>query len=85
MNFVTSLLPALAAISLTWVPAGAVDTRKLEMTMSIGGKPYNVVAEPFASWQLASEGQVSLDQKFNIQPDGKSGLIQVKIAPGAKG
>ena len=85
MNFVKSLLPALAAISLTWSPAGAVDTRKLEMTMNIGGKPYSVVAEPFASWQLASEGQVSLDQKFNIQPDGKSGLIQVKIAPGAKG
>ncbi len=85
MNFVKSLLPALVATTLTWLPAGAVDTRKLEMTMNIGGKPYDVVAEPFASWQLASEGQVSLDQRFNIQPDGKSGLIQVKIAPGTTG
>ncbi|MEM9470556.1 MAG: hypothetical protein AAGA00_01270 [Pseudomonadota bacterium] len=85
MKFTKSLLPALAATVLMWMPAGAVDTRKLELTMSIGGKPYDVVAEPFASWQLASEGQISLDQKFNIQPDGQAGIIQVKIAPGAKG
>lgn len=82
MNLLRTLLPALVATTVTWLPAGAVDTRKLELTMTIGGKPYDIVAEPFASWQLASEGQVSLDQKFNIQPDGKSGLIQVKIAPG---
>ena len=85
MNIVKSLLPALVATTLTWLPAGAVDTLKLEMTMNIGGKPYDVVAEPFASWQLASEGQVSLDQRFNIQPDGKSGLIRIKIAPGVMG
>ncbi len=85
MNFVKILLPTIIAIALAWLPAGAVDTRKLELTMTIGGKPYEVVAEPFASWQLASEGQISLDQKFNIQPDGESGLIQVKIAPGVSG
>ena len=85
MNFLKSLLPALLATTLSWLPAGAVDTRKLELTMNIGGKPYDVVAEPFASWQLASEGQISLDQRFNIQPDGKRGLIQVKIAPGTTG
>ncbi|MGI9515035.1 MAG: hypothetical protein ACR2OL_19220 [Anderseniella sp.] len=85
MNVVKWLLPALVATTLTWAPAGAVDTRKLELTMNIGGKPYDIIAEPFANWQLASEGQVSLDQKFNIQPDGQAGLIQVKIAPGAKG
>jgi len=78
-------LTAIAAIILGCQPAHAVDTRTLELTMTIGGKPYEVIAEPFASWQLASEGQVSLDHKFNIQPDGKSGLIQVKIAPGASG
>ena len=85
MNFLKSLLPALVATTLSWLPAGAVDTRKLELTMNIGGKPYDIVAEPFASWQLASEGQISLDQRFNIQPDGNSGLIQVKIAPGTTG
>lgn len=85
MNILKSLLPALVATTLSWMPAGAVDTRKLELTMNIGGKSYDVVAEPIASWQLASEGQVSLDQRFNIQPDGDSGLIQVKIAPGVTG
>ncbi len=85
MNFAKHLLAAIAATTLAWSPAGAVDTRKLELTMNIGGKAYDIVAEPFASWQLASEGRISLDQKFNIQPDGKSGLIQVKIAPGASG
>ena len=85
MNFVKILLPAIIATTLAWLPAGAVDTRKIELTMTVGGKPYDVVAEPFASWQLASEGQISLDQKFNIQPDGASSLIQVKIAPGASG
>ena len=85
MNVANSLLPALLATALTWSPAGAVDTRKLELTMSIGGKPYDIIAEPFTNWQLASEGQVSLDQKFDIQPDGQAGLIQVKIAPGATG
>jgi len=78
-------ITAFAAATLGWLPANAVDTRRLELTMNIGGKPYEVVAEPLASWQLASEGQISLDQKFNIQPDGKSGLIQVKIATGVKG
>ncbi len=85
MNTTTKFAIAFAVVTLGWLPANAVDTRKLELTMNIGGKPYEVVAEPFASWQLASEGQISLDQKFNIQPDGESGLIQVKIAPGATG
>ena len=77
-------LAALAAVIFAWSPAQAVETTTLELTMNIGGKPYAVTAEPFANWQLASEGQISLDHKFNIQPDGKSGLIQVKIAPGAR-
>ena len=85
MNSKKLIILVLAAVTLGWLPASAVDTRKLELTMNIGGQPYEVVAEPFASWQLASEGQISLDQKFNIQPDGKSGLIQVKIARGATG
>ena len=85
MNCNKLCLAALAAIMLAWTPAAAVETRTLELTMTIGGKPYAVTAEPFANWQLASEGQISLDHRFNIQPDGKSGLIQVKIAPGVKG
>ncbi len=85
MNSKLTFMSVFAAAMLTWLPGHAVDTRKLELTMNIGGKPYDVVAEPYSSWQLASEGQISLDQKFNIQPDGESGLIQVKIASGATG
>ncbi len=85
MNSKKLLLVLFAAVTIGWVQARAVDTRTLELTMNIAGKPYQVTAEPFANWQLASEGQISLDHKFNIQPDGKSGLIQVKIAPGLNG
>jgi hypothetical protein len=77
-------LSALFAAVLFTGPAAALDTRKLEMTMQIGGKPYLVVAEPLSSWELASEGEVSIDQKFAVQPDGDSALIQVRIAQGAK-
>ena len=80
-----TFISVFAAAMFGCLPAHAVDTRTLELTMNIGGKPYDVVAEPYSSWQLASEGQISLDQRFNIQPDGKSGLIQVKIASGAPG
>lgn len=62
-------------------PANALDTRPMEIDMTIGGKPFAVSAEPLSNWQVASEGQVSLDQKFDIQPDGTSGLIQVKLTP----
>jgi hypothetical protein len=46
-----------------------------------GGKTYQVTAEPLSAWQLASEGQLSLDQRFDIQPDGTHGTIQVKLIP----
>jgi len=79
----TAFCTLIAAIFMT-APAAAIDTRKLEMTMTIGGKPYAVTAEPLSQWELASESEASLDQKFAIQPDGENGLIQVRIAPGAK-
>jgi hypothetical protein len=61
--------------------ASALETRPVEMEMQIGSKAYSVTAEPLSSWQLSSEGQLSLDQKFDIQPDGSHGLIQVKLVP----
>ena len=68
---------ALLALS----PASALDTRTMEVEMTIGGQPFTVTAEPLSNWQVASEGQVSLDQRIDIQPDGTSGLIQVKLTP----
>ena len=76
---------ALASIggfaSLALSPANALDTRTMEIEMTIGGKPFAVTAEPLSNWQVSSEGQVSLDQKFDIQPGGTYGVIQVKLAP----
>lgn len=68
----------LAASSAT---ASALDVKPLELEMMVGGKPFTVTAEPLSTWQTSSEGQLSLDQKFDIQPDGSHGLIQVKLAP----
>ena len=85
MKYASSALAALLALIVSGSPASAVDTKKIELTMDVGGKSFAVQAEPFSDWQLASEGQISLDQKFALQPDGEAGLIQVKIAPGAAG
>jgi hypothetical protein len=63
------------------LPAQALDTRKIELSLPAGGKTYQVTAEPLSAWQLASEGQLSLDQRFDIQPDGTHGTIQVKLIP----
>jgi hypothetical protein len=76
------VLAGIAAI-LAAAPASAVDTRKLKLNMTVSGKVYSVVAEPFSSWQLASEGEISLDYKFPVQAGGEDGLIQVRLAPGA--
>jgi hypothetical protein len=79
-----SLLKTLTAAglaTLVFAPAMALDTRKIELSIAAAGKTYEVTAEPLSSWQLASEGQISLDQKFDIQPDGTHGTIQVKLVP----
>lgn len=85
MHVMPSLLKTLTAAGLTaavlTVPALALDTRKIELSLPAGGKTYQVTAEPLSAWQLASEGQLSLDQKFDIQPDGTHGTIQVKLIP----
>ena len=73
------LSSALAVLALS--PANALDVRPIEVEMVVGSKPVTVTAEPLANWQVSSEGQVSLDQKFDIQADGSSGLIQVKLPP----
>jgi hypothetical protein len=74
-------LAAAGLATLMCTPALALDTRKIELSIAAGDKTYHVTAEPLSSWQLASEGQISLDQKFDIQPDGTHGTIQVKLVP----
>lgn len=84
MSRMQSLFNTLAAVALAALvpsPALALDTRTIELTLPAGGKTYEVTAEPLSAWQLASEGQLSLDQKFDIRPDGSHGLIQVKVIP----
>ena len=49
MNSKKLLLVLFAAVTIGWVQARAVDTRTLELTMNIAGKPYQVTAEPFAN------------------------------------
>lgn len=85
MHVMPSLFKTLTAAGLAAVvlalPAQALDTRKIELSLPAGGNTYQVTAEPLSAWQLASEGQLSLDQKFDIQPDGTHGTIQVKLIP----
>lgn len=77
-KFVTTLGAAAVMLAL---PALALDTKQMDFDMTVGTKTYKVKAEPLSSWQLVSEGQLSLDQKVDIQPDGSHGTIQVKLVP----
>ena len=67
MNFVKILLPAIIATTLAWLPAGAVDTRKIELTMTVGGKPYDVVAEPspVGNWRLKARFPWTRSSTYN--------------------
>ncbi len=76
-----------AALLLILTAGGAIalDLRPVNLEMPVGDKTYTVTAEAPAHWQSASEGQLTLDQKFDIRPDGTHGLIQVKIGPAPPG
>jgi hypothetical protein len=72
-------------LMLTAGAAIALDLRPVSLEMPIGDKTYTITAEAPANWQSSSEGQLTLDQKFDIRPDGTHGLIQVKIGPAPPG
>lgn len=72
-------------LMLTAGGAIALDLRPVSLEMPIGYKTYTITAEAPANWQSSSEGQLTLDQKFDIRPDGTHGLIQVKIGPAPPG
>lgn len=74
-----------AAIAAAPVTASALEVKTLEVDMQIGGKAYAVTAQPMATWKLSSEGQVSLDHKFDFRPDGSHGLIRVRLTPAPAG
>jgi hypothetical protein len=82
---VTASSAAFALVALFTCLAGpvaiALETKTITVKMTVAEQTYRITAEPLVTWQLHSEGQVSIDQKFDIQPDGSSGLIQVKLAP----
>lgn len=70
-----------AAIAAAPASASALEVKTLEVDMQIGGRAYAVTAQPMATWKLSSEGQVSLDHKFDFRPDGSHGLIRVRLTP----
>ncbi len=61
--------------------AAVIETKPLNLSIKVGAKSYDVSAQQPADWELLSEGQLSLNQRFDIQPDGSSGTIEVRIAP----
>lgn len=75
------VLAGLAMLCAAGTVATALDVKPLRLDMVIGTDTYAVTAQPMSTWQISSEGEISLDQKFDIQPDGSHGLIQVKLAP----
>lgn len=74
-----------AAIAAAPAAVSALEVKTLELDMQIGGKTYEVTAQPLATWKLNSEGQISLDHKFDFRPDGSHGLIRVRLTPAPAG
>ena len=65
--------------------AMALDLRTINLDLPVGNKTYEITAQAPAQWQSNSEVQLTLDQKFDIQPDGRHAIIQVKLGPAPAG